>query len=261
MKKKTLSLVGASLLISMSLSLTSLAGQWVQDERGWRYQEYDGTVIQSESGEYESYYIDGNGDGVAELYFFDENGYMMTNTEVVLPAFFTFPETVYSVNSDGVSYLDETPMTITIPQVSISNEVFKGLIKPEYSNMLMKNLEFMDANYGTKAENRPSYDDALMLNLPEFYALLEDDKVVIVGGYCEALFANPTLSVEEINNILGVKATKSIEPLFGEDRYTWVLQENPYVAIELSNFHDIFASLGESDLLKKRMVNIMCLKE
>lgn len=261
MKKKTLSLIGASLIISMSLSLTSLAGQWVQDERGWRYQEYDGTVIQSESGKYESYFIDGNGDGVAELYYFNENGYMMTNTDIVSPAFFIFPETVYSINSDGVAYHNEMPVTITIPQVSISNEVFKGLIKPEYSNMLMKNLEFMDANYGTKAENRPSYDDGLLLNLPEFYAFLVDDKVVIVSGNCEALFANPTLPVEEINNILGVKATKSVEPLFGEDCYTWVLQENPYVAIELSNFHDIFASLGESDLLKKRMVTIICFKE
>lgn len=127
--------------------------------------------------------------------------------------------------------------------------------------MLMKNLEFMDANYGTKAENRPSYDTLLMLSLPECYAVLASDKVIFASGNCEALFINPTLSVEEINNILGIKATKSVEPLFGEDCYTWVLQENPYVAIEVSNFHDIFSSLGESELLKKRIVAISCLKE
>lgn len=49
-------------------------GYWVEDSAGWRYKQPDGSYIQ-EAWEW----IDGNFDGCAEMYYFDENGYCLQN--------------------------------------------------------------------------------------------------------------------------------------------------------------------------------------
>lgn len=68
MKKKLFSLLGAAFLISMSLSMTSFAGQWQEDSKGWWYQNDDGSYVSNDWQE-----IDG------KRYRFDETGYMITN--------------------------------------------------------------------------------------------------------------------------------------------------------------------------------------
>ena len=73
MKKKT---AGVILLTAMTfaMTITAQAGQWRQDKVGWWYESGNG-----------SYYangwqwIDGDGNGVAECYYFNQNGYSLTN--------------------------------------------------------------------------------------------------------------------------------------------------------------------------------------
>lgn len=87
MKKRFL--VAAVAVMSTMMSMTAFAGMgsWQQNETGWWWQRNDGSYPASEWK-----WIDGNGDGTAESYYFDQNGYLITNT--------TTPDG-YTVNADG----------------------------------------------------------------------------------------------------------------------------------------------------------------
>lgn len=65
----------ATLLLTLSMSITAFAGTWKQEARGWWWQNDDGSYPQSAWQ-----WIDGNGDGIAESYYFDEDGYLLTGT-------------------------------------------------------------------------------------------------------------------------------------------------------------------------------------
>lgn len=90
MKKKILNLLGASFLISMSLSLTSLAGQWQQDSKGWWYQNDDGSYVSNGWQEIEG-----------KRYHFDEKGYMATGWKKLTTTRFDY-------NTDGLKYYYDT---------------------------------------------------------------------------------------------------------------------------------------------------------
>lgn len=72
MKKKICAL--AALACSAMMSFTALAGQWQMDQIGWWWSNGDGTYPTNCWQ-----WLDGNGDGVAECYYFDQNGYMLAN--------------------------------------------------------------------------------------------------------------------------------------------------------------------------------------
>lgn len=73
--KKKLILLMTSIALSSMACMTSPAAEWKLDDAGWWYQFDDGTYAQDEWC-----WIDGNGDGYAELYLFDENGYCPPDT-------------------------------------------------------------------------------------------------------------------------------------------------------------------------------------
>lgn len=60
---------------SICASTTALAGSWMQKEDGWHWTETDGSAPVSAWK-----WIDGNKDGLAECYYFDKNGCLLTNT-------------------------------------------------------------------------------------------------------------------------------------------------------------------------------------
>lgn len=62
---------------SFAGALTGYAGQWQQDNTGWRYQENDGSYPASKW-----HWIDGNNDGTAECYYFGADGYLAVSTIV-----------------------------------------------------------------------------------------------------------------------------------------------------------------------------------
>lgn len=89
MKKSTKKLLICGLVTALSLSssLTALAGTWKQDGKGWWYQRDNGSYPSS-CWEW----IDGNNDGISECYYFNEIGYMLADT--------TTPDG-YQVNENG----------------------------------------------------------------------------------------------------------------------------------------------------------------
>ncbi|MFT4106388.1 MAG: hypothetical protein QM657_11565 [Lacrimispora sp.] len=85
--KKILRVLTVTALLSISMASAAFAGTWKQNDRGWWWQEKDKTYP---SSTWE--WIDSDGDGMAECYYFDENGYLLTGT--------TTPDG-YTVNESG----------------------------------------------------------------------------------------------------------------------------------------------------------------
>lgn len=96
-KKKRFIAVMAAVIFAASFP--AQAGQWRKDENGWWWQEDDGSYPVSWSR-----WLDGNGDGVYELYYFDENGYLYTDTSLF--------DGMVQVNADGASLHNETVATM-----------------------------------------------------------------------------------------------------------------------------------------------------
>lgn len=75
--RKLLTAAVLTAAFSLSMSAAAFAGQWQQNATGWWWQEDDGSYPQSTWK-----WLDGNGDGLAECYYFDANGYMAAGTTV-----------------------------------------------------------------------------------------------------------------------------------------------------------------------------------
>lgn len=96
------------LSLSAALSSTALAGTWQNDSTGWWYQNDDGTYPANTWQ-----WIDGNGDGISENYYFDADGYCLTGT--------TTPDGS-TVNADGALTINgivqtqDTPAKTSVPQ-------------------------------------------------------------------------------------------------------------------------------------------------
>ncbi len=86
MKIKKLLFSAAALTLLLASNFNSYAGVWRQDETkpansngvsNWRWVNNDGSYL---AGLWA--WIDGNGDGIAECYYFNNDGYLMTDTTV-----------------------------------------------------------------------------------------------------------------------------------------------------------------------------------
>lgn len=86
--KNLIRILSLASLLTISISSLTFAGEWKLDNNGWWYQNHDGTYKTDGCQ-----YIDGNHDGIAELYYFDKNGYLFPNTET---------PSGWKVNSDGI---------------------------------------------------------------------------------------------------------------------------------------------------------------
>lgn len=85
--KKWMSICLLSQALAASVGMAAYGAQWQMDHIGWWYDNGDGTWP---AGQWQ--WLDGNGDGIAECYYFDHNGYCMVNG--VTPD-------GYQVNGDG----------------------------------------------------------------------------------------------------------------------------------------------------------------
>ncbi len=98
MKKKALTTLMAA---SMALAVggTAFGAEWKKDDNGWWWQEDNGSYPVSTWQ-----WIDGNGDGVAECYFFNEKGYNLQNAAT--------PDG-YTVDASGAWIVDGVVQTKT----------------------------------------------------------------------------------------------------------------------------------------------------
>lgn len=97
---KRISLLATTVLLSTFLGITAFAGEWKHDVTGYWYENDNGEFFHNGWQ-----WIDGNNDGIAESYFFDESGYCLMDT--------TTPDG-FIVNSDGAWIIDGIIQTKTI---------------------------------------------------------------------------------------------------------------------------------------------------
>ena len=72
--KKLIRVFAAASFLSLSIASTAMAGTWKQDSQGWRWMEDNHTYTTSAWK-----WIDSDKDGMAECYYFDDNGILVTN--------------------------------------------------------------------------------------------------------------------------------------------------------------------------------------
>lgn len=85
--KRSVNFLIVTAAVMISMSSPAFAGTWKSNQTGWYWEEDDGTYPVSSWQ-----WLDGNQDGISECYYFNEEGYLLTNT--------TTPDD-YQVNADG----------------------------------------------------------------------------------------------------------------------------------------------------------------
>lgn len=76
MKKRVMMGIAATVL-TVAVSVPAYAGEWKSNGKGYWWQAANGSYPTNCS-----MFIDGNNDGVAELFYFDSEGYMLANTDI-----------------------------------------------------------------------------------------------------------------------------------------------------------------------------------
>lgn len=109
-KKILIPLMTAAVMIGTALTSFAAAG-WQKDANGWWYATNDDGSSYYKSG---WYWIDSDGDAIAECYYFDDNGYILTNTT----------KDKYKLNADGQwvqGENDEMILTHTVADGTVVN--------------------------------------------------------------------------------------------------------------------------------------------
>ena len=136
MKKRYLAFLLAAAM-TVGSSFTAMAG-WQSDSTGWWWQNEDGSYP---SNTWQ--WIDGNGDGVSESYYFGPDGYMLTNT--------TTPDG-YQVNADGAWAVNGVVQTQTTqPAQTTNTDVMTGYNSDGISNAaidILNHTQAENAKYG-----------------------------------------------------------------------------------------------------------------
>lgn len=278
MRKKTIIVAVLAATLTLSSVFSSFAGQWIQDERGWKYVEYDGTFVHTEmkiehetvtlyelegglkvTGQIEKeveplnrieFLSDRNGDGIAEEYFFDLDGYLITDAEVKDIMLNNF-----KVDSNGAK-LDAEGNVVTklIPQGEVKPEIGRGVLQDQYINLLMQNLQTVDARLGMNVENRLYSSSGLYVSKyisnTAIGLTLINDKVCRINGWAKDIFIDANMSVSTMDTLLGVQHNLRAEKnLLGNNVYfyEWTIQENPKVVI----------SMRDSSIPENRTIDIM----
>lgn len=132
MRKKILTMVAAGAM-TMAMSVTAFAAGWVQNDTGWWYgTNADNTAWYSNGWQW----IDDNGDGVAECYYFDGNGYIAVNG--------TTPDG-YQVDSNGAWIIDGQIQT---KSADVSSTGYTHKISNEVWELMNNTYEQNKAKYG-----------------------------------------------------------------------------------------------------------------
>ncbi len=190
MRKKLMTIILA-VSVALSMSLCAFAGSWQQDATGYWWQRDDGSYP---AGGWE--WIDDNGNGMAECYYFDPSGYCIIND--VTPD-------GYIVDADGAWVVDgviQMQATAAADTGSAASEVmpYKSIVD-QYNNNDAYNLRLWRNGSPSIIDGGDYYeisDCQLYIDVIYDAALVESKKVgdtiTVAGVPCKIT------SIETINN-------------------------------------------------------------
>lgn len=226
MKKRALLIAGVALVLTLSTSFLSFAAEWKQEGSNWWYQEDNGV---SPFNQWK--WIDGNGDGIAELYYFDSNGYVATNTTVGN----------HTLNADGAWTVDGIVQTQNVSDVSIAGIIGKpGFIKQEYLDVMGKDKDYVFSVFGNTDEEYTDTYTYTMENGDLLELILYDNKLTDLTYYMNGEKpASDQQMIAEIESQLSIPAIKREYSGEGitEDfvLYEWRIGSNPSLRITYSD--------------------------
>lgn len=201
MKRRGLAVLGLVAGLSVLSSMSAFAGQWIQEERGWWWQNDDGSYPTSAW-----YQIDGNRDGGVEWYYFDSEGWLVTNTTI---------DDKYTVNEDGAwvkdGYVQFPALALRIPPeiagpyefptnmesftrtVDATNDMPMEESQPSsiQSESTEASTEIAGANQGTMTSQEQFFSDLqdkyraemeAILNNPEYQEQMKTEGIGHYGG-------------------------------------------------------------------------------
>lgn len=198
MKKQIVTGLFVGALLSISTTAAAIAGTWQTDMNGWWYSNDDGTWP---SACWQ--WIDGDGDGISECYYFDERGYCLMDT--VTPdgnmvngngAWIEFGK----VKTKTSSATKEDNFTLSLIQREIMQRVLENIIPsvPSYLPDKTENLTLDDINHILYGH----------INAELYYNPLESDSNLVFDDY--------TVSDYGTKSFNKYKAFKRIEDLYGQ---------------------------------------------
>ena len=133
----TAAIVGITAACALGTTTEAQAGQWKKDTTGYWWQNDDGSYPTSSW-----HWLDGNGDGISECYYFDGNGYMAANT--------TTPDG-YTVDGSGAWVVDGVVQTQTSQNQAAQEQtsdtapekypLITTAVKEKYVNLLNKGVD------------------------------------------------------------------------------------------------------------------------
>lgn len=136
--KKTVKTLIVSVFLMVFMCSTALAGTWMKDGNGYWWQD--------DQGEHPVscwQWIDDDGDGIAECYYFDENGYLLMDT--------TTPDG-HTVDENGAWVNGwETQYKALTPDASVRVKEIEGLRLYQMASNRTKQLQNLDATIDLSA--------------------------------------------------------------------------------------------------------------
>lgn len=152
-----------ALMVFVGTAMTVMAAGWQQNSTGWWYDNGNGTWPANSWQ-----WIDGNGDGVAECYYFDGNGYMLSNT--------TTPDG-FQVDASGAWTVNGVVQTQGTAQNTNTNN---GSIPSGYNENGLSNVA-IDILEHTRAENAAKYGETKVDEIAgEYYVYYEKTNIFAV---------------------------------------------------------------------------------
>lgn len=142
--KNSIKLSVITIFLSLSVALTAFGGTWEQDSDGWRWLDKGQPSLVSVWK-----WIDSNLDGMAECYYFDETGHVLTDT--ITPD-------GYQVNENGAWISNDTIQQKAMNPSAASQAKQQG--KELYLNAIKKSSDLADLDV--------SGDIQMMFFYPEF---------------------------------------------------------------------------------------------
>ncbi|MSS36466.1 hypothetical protein [Clostridium porci] len=232
MKKRFL-MVATAAAMTMMMSMTALAapfGNWQNNDTGWWWQRNNGSYPANEWK-----WIDGNGDGTAESYYFDVNGYLATNTAV----------DGYSVNADGAWTVDGVVQTRPVA-LDLGDEVMAAQTQMQTAT----DGAVMDGKSVEQIVVNPELVNTMAAGGTDYFS----NKTIIEQGTW-----GPTYSVQYNNATLRIESGTDnwVNSIYGPAKV--LLNNIPETGIELNAFYDntgyesvstarnVMASTGRSD--------------
>ena len=219
----TAAMAGITAACALGMPMKAQAG-WQQDTTGWKWQNEDGTYITNGWK-----YLDGNNDGWAEWYYFQDNGYILTNTTYMGSEF----------NGDGAYVKDGVVQRIRVIRPADVEQAVKAMdiklntdfIKQEYVDLLGSSKA-----YALKQLGEPDIDSELLGemtygtsggNVTVYYDSTSKIIRAVGGTYGFPLFhmaqGQSSITVEGLNSQLNTQAVSD------GNGYHWDLSQNPKV--------------------------------